>query len=117
MTSPHLTPREKAAVLWAEHVTKNTARSRDDVFAEVNKHFEPGEIVELTLMSGFFNLFNRLMDSLRVPIEPMGEVEKIKRSVHLEPERVRRYFETVARNWPRDFPQPSAQPSAEPEAQ
>jgi alkylhydroperoxidase family enzyme len=32
MESDLLTDREKAAVLWAEHVTLNTARSRDDVF-------------------------------------------------------------------------------------
>ncbi|MFP6736041.1 MAG: hypothetical protein VB959_19655 [Rhodospirillales bacterium] len=30
--SEHLTPREKAAILWAEHVSLNTAKHRDDVF-------------------------------------------------------------------------------------
>ncbi|MBF0277232.1 MAG: carboxymuconolactone decarboxylase family protein [SAR324 cluster bacterium] len=106
MDSPLLSAREKAAVLWAEHVTKNTARSRDDVFEEVKKHFSEQEIVELTLMSGFFNLFNRLMDSLRIPVELPDEVDKIKRSVHLDPDNVKKYFQNVLDNWPDKFPVP-----------
>ncbi|NQV54375.1 MAG: carboxymuconolactone decarboxylase family protein, partial [Rhodospirillales bacterium] len=49
MTSNELSRRERAAVLWAEHVTKNTARDRDDVFAQVREEFEETEIVELTM--------------------------------------------------------------------
>ena len=39
MESKLLNDREKAAVLWAEHVTNNTARSRDDVFEQVRARF------------------------------------------------------------------------------
>jgi len=106
MTSPHLSARERAAVLWAEHVTKNTARDRDDVFEEVKKHFNDAEIVELTLMSGLFNMFNRFMDSLKIPLEIQGEVDKIQRSLHLDPERVRTYLQTVLDTWPKEFPEP-----------
>jgi hypothetical protein len=112
MTSPLLSPRERAAVLWAEHVTRNTARSRDDVYEEVARHFDEAEIVELTLMSGFFNMFNRFMDSLNIPIEPMEEVDKIKRSVRVDPDRVRGYLETVLANWPSDFPDPAPDDAA-----
>ena len=83
MASDLFTPREKAAILWAEHVTLNTARSRDDVFEEVRKHFSEAEIVELTMVSGLFNLFNRFMDSLGIPLEEQREVDKIKKSLHL----------------------------------
>ena len=100
MDSPHLTPRERAAVLWAEHVTKNTARSRDDVFDEVRKHFSDAELVDLTLVTGLFNMFNRFMDSLHIPIEEQGEVDKIKRSVDLDSERVKDFMRTVVDNWP-----------------
>ena len=55
MGSNLLTEREKAAVLWAEHVTKNTARSRDDVFERVRSIFDEQEIVELTMICGLFN--------------------------------------------------------------
>jgi alkylhydroperoxidase family enzyme len=40
MESSLLSDREKAAVLWAEHVTKNTARSRDDVLSVFAKVFQ-----------------------------------------------------------------------------
>jgi hypothetical protein len=87
-------------VLWAEHVTKNTARSRDDVFDRVRSQFSDAEIVELTLVSGYFNLFNRLMDSLRVPLETSDEVDLIKRSVHLDPVKVKRYLRRASEEWP-----------------
>lgn len=106
MESDLLTDKEKAAVLWAEHVTKNTARSRDDVFEAVSAHFGDAEMVELTLMSAFFNMFNRLTDSLRIDIELPNEVDKIKRSLHLDPNNVRGYLETVLDNWPDEFPAP-----------
>ncbi len=107
MTSPCLTPRERAAVQWAEHVTRNTARARDDVYEDVARQFSEPEIVELTLMSGFFNMFNRFMDSLHIPIEDETEVDKIKRSVRVDPENVRAYLETLLANWPDAFPEPS----------
>ncbi len=108
MESVLLTDREKAAVLWAEHVTKNTARSRDDVYDIVSEQFNEAEIVELTLMSGFFALFNRFTDSLKVPIEIPREVDLIKKSVNLDPAKVKTYYETVAEEWPDQFPEPSS---------
>ena len=106
MESDLLSDREKAAVLWAEHVTLNTARSRDDVYEQVAALFTEAEIVELTLMSGFFNLFNRFTDSLRVPIEVSSEVDKIKKSLHLDPDKVRDYYQTVVETWPGTWPEP-----------
>ena len=107
MESPFLSPREKAAVLWAEHVTKNTARKRDDVFAEVQKHFNEAEIVDLTLICCCFNMFNRLVDSLMVPIEVQADVDKIKTSVNLDPAKVKAYLHTLVETWPNSFPQPN----------
>jgi uncharacterized peroxidase-related enzyme len=107
MNSPLLSPREKAAVQWAEHVTRNTASERDDVFAALREHFADAEIVELTLISGMFNMFNRFMDSLQIPLEPQDEIDKIKRSLDLDTESVRAYFETVLNNWPDEFPNPA----------
>ena len=96
-------------MLWAEHVTRNTARARDDVYAEIRKHFSQAEIVELTLMSAFFNMFNRFMDALRIPVEAQAEVDKIKRSLTLDPEKVRTYLQTVLENWPGKFPDPGGE--------
>ncbi len=94
-------------MLWAEHVTRNTARARDDVYEEVARRFDEAEIVELTLMCGYFNMFNRFTDSLHVPIEDETEVDKIKRSVRIDPEAVRGYLETMLANWPAAFPDPA----------
>jgi len=107
MDSDLLSDREKAAVLWAEHVTLNTARSRDDIYEIVAELFTEAEIIEITLMSCFFNLFNRFVDSLRVPVEPPKEVDKIRNSLHLDPEKVKDYFETVVATWPNTWPTPA----------
>jgi hypothetical protein len=107
MDSALLNAREKAAVLWAEHVTKNTARSRDDVFEQVKEIFDEQEIVELTMICGLFNFRNRYMDSLRIPLEPVEEVDKIKSSSRLNTDNLKRYLEFVLENWPEEFPEPN----------
>ncbi len=95
-------------MLWAEHVTKNTARGRDDVFEQVREHFNQAEVVELTLICGMFNMFNRFMDSLRIPLEIQGEVDKIQRSLNLDPERVRANLQAMLETWPAAFPKPES---------
>jgi hypothetical protein len=112
MNSPHLSPREKAAVLWAEHVTKNTARSRDDVFEEVRRHFSDAEIVDLTLICAYFNMNNRFQDSLRIPLEEQEEVDKIKKSVRLNTGALRSYLGAILRDWPDEFPEPAPEAPA-----
>jgi hypothetical protein len=66
----------------------------------VRWHFSGAENVELTLISGLFNLFNHFMDSLRVPIEDQGEVDKKKRSIRLDPEKERAYLEGLSESPP-----------------
>ena len=57
MEADCLNEREKAAVLWAEHVTKNTARNRDDIFEIIKKVYSESEIVELTAIKQFFPIY------------------------------------------------------------
>lgn len=76
------------------------------MFERLAAHFDAAEIVELTLMSAFFSMFNRLMDSLRVDIEVPSEVDRIKSSLHLDPERVRGYLATLLDHWPESFSDP-----------
>ena len=95
------------AILWAEHVTLNTAKENNGIFEKVREEFSEEEIIELTLMSGFFNLFNRLMDSLQIPIENQNEVDKIKRSVNLDPAKIHDYLDKIVKNWPDDIPGPN----------
>ena len=95
------------AILWAEHVTLNTAKEENGVFERVREEFSEEEVIELTLMSGFFNLFNRLTDSLHVPIEDQAEVDKIKRSVNLDPGKVKNYLSMLVDHWPAEVPGPN----------
>ena len=95
------------ALLWATHVTLNTAKEDNGVYERVKKEFDEQELVELTLICSFFNFFNRIMDSLKVPIEDQEEVDKIKSSVHLDPEKVKNYLVTTIKNWPINFPKPN----------
>jgi uncharacterized peroxidase-related enzyme len=104
MQSKTLSEGEKAAVQWAEAVTRNTAAKRDDVFAAMKRHFTDAEIVELTMVSAMFNMINRLNDSFQVPIEQQDEVDLIKRSLNLDPAKVQAYIAWMAEFWPQtDF--------------
>jgi alkylhydroperoxidase family enzyme len=91
-------------VLWAEHVAKNTARERDDVAAEVRRHFSDAEFVELTAVCGLFGQSNRFQDSMRLPIEAQHDVDKIRTSVRVDPARLRSYLEQMIASWPNAFP-------------
>ena len=79
MDSPLLTPQEKATVLWTEHVTRNTAKFRDDVAGEVQSHFTDAEFVELTFVISYFNMRNRYHDSLKLPNDEAEIVEDVGR--------------------------------------
>ena len=50
-------------------VTWNKARYDDDAFAQLAKHFDHAEIVELTTVAAFRGLMNRFMDSLHIELE------------------------------------------------
>jgi alkylhydroperoxidase family enzyme len=69
MRSPALDARQKAAVRWAEAVTRMTARDDDDAFAAMKQHFSEKQIVELTVFCGMWNYSNRLCEALHVDLE------------------------------------------------
>jgi uncharacterized peroxidase-related enzyme len=95
--------RERAAIAWAEHVTRRTARGRGDVYAMVKAAFSDAEIVELTLVCGLFNMINRINDSLALDIEEKAEVDRIKGSLVLDPARMGAYLRWLADHWPDEF--------------
>lgn len=106
MESPLLDPREKAAVLWAEHVTRNTAKSRDDVFEEVRRQYPDAELVELTMVITYFNMRNRFQDSLRIPLDTPKVVSDIKISRRQDPNNLKTYLADMVSRWPSEFPGP-----------
>ncbi len=106
MDSPLLGPKEKATVLWAEHVTRNTAKFRDDVAGEVQSHFTDAEFVELTFVISYFNMRNRYHDSLKLPNDEVEIVEDVGR-LRPDPEKLKKFLQEVLDNWPDAFPQPN----------
>ena len=64
--TPFFTDRERAALAWTEAVTLIAqTHAHDDVYADLQKHFTEKEIVDLTLVVGTINLWNRLAISTR----------------------------------------------------
>ncbi len=89
---------------WAEHVARNTAGARDDVYDDVKKHFSDAEFMELTSVCGQFAISNRFQDTMRLPIEEQGEIDKIKLSVRADPVRIKNYIGKLLADWPQAFP-------------
>lgn len=67
--SPLFDAREKAVMAWAEAMTLNTAKRDNKVWENLKKHFSDAEIVEISLITGMFNMINRLNDSFRTELE------------------------------------------------
>ena len=66
------TPRERAALRYAEQVTSDARRVGDELWAELKQHFDDGEIIELTAATTLFNMFNRFNDALQVDVTQPG---------------------------------------------
>ena len=59
-------PRERAALAWAECLTLVADKAAPDPeYASLAEHFSEAEIVHLTLLVGMINLWNRLSVGLR----------------------------------------------------
>lgn len=64
--TPFFNDRERAALSWTEAIT-NVSQTHvpDEVFEEVKKQFSEKEIVDLTVVAGMINVWNRLAISMR----------------------------------------------------
>jgi len=65
------TDREKAALRLTDRMTIDANNVDDAIWADVRKHFEEGEVIELLAAIGLFNYFNRFNEVLRM--EPSGK--------------------------------------------
>jgi len=59
---------ERAAFRFADKMTLDSRAIGDEEFAELRRHWDEGEIVELASVIGLFNYFNRFNNALRVEI-------------------------------------------------
>jgi AhpD family alkylhydroperoxidase len=64
--APVYTDRERAALAWTEAVTLiSETHAPDDIYDEVRKHFSETETVNLTMLIGTINMWNRLAIAFR----------------------------------------------------
>ena len=65
-TRSDFTDAEKAALELAERATLNPNNVDDVFWAELRKHYDEGEIIELLAAIGLFNYFNRFNNALHM---------------------------------------------------
>jgi len=103
LNSLEFSERERAVILWAEHVAHGTAKTRDDIYKRVSEYFSDAELVELTMTICYFDMRNKFNDAMKVPIE---EREYIERSIERQkdPAQLKAYLEAILAEWPEEFP-------------
>lgn len=62
---------EKAALELAEAVTQ--ASVSDEVYERVSRHFDHAQYVELAMVAAFYAMVARMLEAMRVPIEPEAQ--------------------------------------------
>lgn len=66
-THRHLfTERELAALRFAEIATTSARDVDEELWDELQAHFDDGQLVELTSVVGLFNFFNRYADAFQI---------------------------------------------------
>jgi 4-carboxymuconolactone decarboxylase len=68
-TCASFTPRERAALVYADAITRG-GDVPDGDFAELRQHFGEREVVELTVLIGTYNMHNRVFKALEIDLEP-----------------------------------------------
>lgn len=66
--SSSFSEKEKAALALAEEVTRG--KVSDATHAEVLKHFDTQDFVELSLTAAFYAMVGRMLDAMEVQLEP-----------------------------------------------
>ncbi len=57
-----------AALRYAEAMNQGGHSVDDVVYEELAQHWDEAEVIEITMVIGLFNYFNRVNDALRVDI-------------------------------------------------
>ena len=82
--SPYYTDRERAALAWAETVTRIAdTHVPDEVYEAVKRHFSEKELADLTLAIATINAWNRLAIATRAEpgkYQPQAHAREVKKS-------------------------------------
>lgn len=61
--------KEKAVIEYAHQVTEDAESVSDDLFRRISSYFTGSEIVNLTLIIGLMNIFNRINGAIGIELE------------------------------------------------
>lgn len=75
MESPRFTEQEKAALAYAEKLTRTPTSEVEPEASNARKHFSEEQMVDLTCLIALVNLTNRINDGLGIEFE--GTPEKL----------------------------------------
>lgn len=64
-----LSPRERAAVRFAQAITLDAGAIPDAVYADFIREFTPQERIEAAIVATSMGMLNKLNDALRIPLE------------------------------------------------
>ena len=101
--SPLFKKKEILALKWAEAVTLNQAAQNNLLFKELQNNFTGKQIAEMTILCAMFNMINRINDSLDVDLEDTGEIDKIQKSLFLDPTKMTDYLIWLSDFWQKEF--------------
>jgi alkylhydroperoxidase family enzyme len=59
-------PRERAALEFAEALTRDSNHVSAAVFGQLRRYFDEGEVIEIAAGAGIFNYFNRFNNALQM---------------------------------------------------
>jgi alkylhydroperoxidase family enzyme len=59
-------PRERAALEFAEALTRDSNHVSAVVFGQLRRYFDEGEVIEIAAVAGIFNYFNRFNNALQM---------------------------------------------------
>ena len=102
--SPLFSTQEVLALKWAEAVTLNQAAKNNQLFSELKNNFTEKQIAEMTILCAMFNMINRINDSLDVELEDTSEIDKIQKSLILEPKKMTNYLTWLSTFWQKQYP-------------
>ena len=95
---------EVLALKWAEAVTLNNAAKDHALFNELKSSYTENQIAEMTILCAMFNMINRINDSLDVDLEDTTEIDKIQKSLVLDPKKMTHYLTWLSSFWQREYP-------------
>ena len=76
LNSELFTPGQRAALAWSEYLTERTHRSHPEAMVNLKAHYSEAQIIEITMLCGQTNFWNRLTDGLKIDMEDV-EVQNL----------------------------------------